>query len=289
MLLIHLIRVVAAVLRICGIRQGAGMAMKTVMADQTSTMQKIELADAHCHLDMFESNDAVSDALNFGVETMVTNGVDTMSNIKTLAIADGRHIFPALGIDPQHAVSMADDEIEFNLNMMRSNSGRIVSIGEVGLDYMISESPIQLARQHKVFEKMIGIALELGKPLSIHSRGAIGDVLDILKEKGVVMAHIHFFEGDEEQALRISDLGYMISVPPVRSGKRMKAIKVIRPDAIMAESDSPAASRTPRSVEDSIRIIADARGMDYEKAAALSTANTKRFFNIGSGIGIRKI
>ena len=103
--------------------------MKTVMVDHGITIQKTELADAHCHLDMLDSNDAILDAVNHGVATMVTNGVDTMSNIKTLAMADGRHVFAALGIDPQHAVSMPDDEVEFNLNMMRSNSSRIVAIG----------------------------------------------------------------------------------------------------------------------------------------------------------------
>ncbi len=263
--------------------------MKTVMVDHGITIQKTELADAHCHLDMLDSNDAILDAVNHGVATMVTNGVDTMSNIKTLAMADGRHVFAALGIDPQHAVSMPDDEVEFNLNMMRSNSSRIVAIGEVGLDYVISASPEQLAKQHKIFEKMIGIALELKKPMSVHSRGAIGDVLDILEEKEVKNAHIHFFEGDEEHAARIMELGYMISVPPPKSGKRSRALKIMNAASIMAESDAPAASRLPNSVEDSIRIIAEAKGVAYEEAAMFTTANTKRFFNIGNVIGIRKI
>lgn len=265
------------------------MAMKTVMADQTSTVQRVELADAHCHLDLFEGNGIAMEALGYGVNIIVTNGVDTMSNIKTLSISDGRHVFPALGIDPQHAVSMMDDEVEFNLNMIRSNSDRIVAIGEVGLDYVISESPAQLTRQHKIFEKMIDIALELGKPLSIHSRSAIGDVLDILEEKGVKSAHLHFFEGDEEHAARINELGYMVSVPPQKSAKRSRALKIIDLSSIMAESDSPAAGSSPKSVEESIRIIADIKGMGYDEAAALTTANTKRFFKIGGTIGIRKI
>lgn len=265
------------------------MAMKTVMMDQASTMQKTELADAHCHLDMLGSDEVVAESLGYGVNIMVTNGVDTMSNVKTLSIADGRHVFPALGIDPQHAVSMLDDEVKFNLDMIRSNRDRIVAIGEVGLDYVISESPAQLAMQHKVFESMIDIALELGKPISVHSRRAIGDVLDILEEKGVKKAHVHFFEGDEEHAARVMELGYMVSVPPQKSAKRSRVLKLVNPSNIMAESDSPAAGSSPKSVEESVKIIADSKGMSYDEAAAITTANTKRFFNIGSVIGIRKI
>lgn len=249
----------------------------------------VELADAHCHLSILDDHAIIKDAIDYGVSTIITNGVDTPSNIKTLEIADNTNVFPALGIDPEHALAIEESsfekEIEFNINLIKQNISRIVAVGEIGLDYWIGGGPRNIGRQKKVFGRFVDLGIELGLPVSVHSRSALKDVLGTLKEKGPTAVHLHFFEGGIEEAKIALKLGYMISVPPIESSKRKRVIAMMPLENMMAESDAPVVGQTPKSVEKSVRYIANIKGMPYEDVASILTENTKRFFGTGAKAG----
>lgn len=251
--------------------------------------QTVELADAHCHLDLLRDIGRIRAAVSYGVLTMITNGVSVSTSKKTLELADGKNVFAAIGIDPEHALKIDDDGLDDALGeiieMMRHNRERIVSIGEIGLDYTKARSFEQMAKQRTVFERQLHAATELDLPVSVHSRDSIQDVMDVLEQKGMKKVHLHFFEGNAQQAKIAERRGYMISIPPIESTKRMHVIKEISIDRIMAESDAPAVGETPIFVEKSVRMVAAAKGLDYEKTAAILSANTKRFFSIHKKLG----
>lgn len=260
------------------------MDTKQMTKNQTvETIQKqvTEMADAHCHLDLIDDPQIIKAAIAYGVKTIITDGVDTKSNARSLELADGKNIFPMLGIDPQHS-NIKDDEIEFNIGMIKQNQGKITGIGEIGLDYGKVAEFAPIERQKLVFGRFLDLAKELKLPVSIHSREALSDVLQILDEKEMEMVHIHFFEGSVQQAKEVEKKGYMISVPPLHSVKRGKVIKEIAIDNIMAESDSPGVSGSPREIERSIQMVAEAKRIDFKRAADLLTQNTKRFFRINT-------
>ena len=81
---------------------------RTVEVD-IATRQKTEMADAHCHLDLVKDPEIIRRSISFGVETMITNGINFSTSRKALALADGRHIFAACGVDPETA-SKLDEE-----------------------------------------------------------------------------------------------------------------------------------------------------------------------------------
>ncbi|MGI0100778.1 MAG: TatD family hydrolase [Candidatus Micrarchaeaceae archaeon] len=241
--------------------------------------QKTESADAHCHLDLISDSKTIKDAIMDGVHTIVTNGVDTKSNMRSLELVDNRNIFAMLGVDPEHA-GMSDEELEFNINTIRQNCGKIVGIGEIGLDYGIVKDTVLVERQKHVFEKFIELAEELRLPVSIHSRDALDDVIHIIEKSGLDSVHIHFFEGNVQQAKEVERLGYMISIPPLHSGKRSKVIKEIAIDNIMAESDAPVVGASPKDIDISIGMVAEIKKLEFAKAADLLNRNSKRFFRI---------
>ncbi len=257
------------------------MKTKQVVKDTLLDRQVIEMADAHCHLDLIKERGIINEAIADGVITIVTNGVDTKSNIRGMELADNRHIFALLGIDPEHA-NVTDEELEFNIRMIKQNVGRISGIGEIGLDYGRVKDVVPIDKQKRVFERFLDLARQLRLPVSIHSRNSIEDVLQILSDKGIEMAHIHFFEGNVQQAKELERKGYMISVPPIQSGKRSKVIKEIAIDNIMAESDAPAVGASPKDVSKSIGIVAESKKIEFEKAANLLAQNTRRFFRINN-------
>lgn len=54
-------------------------------------------------------------------------------------------------------------------------------MGEMGLDYHYDNSPREIQRE--VLKKQLAVAIGMNKPLTIHTREADGDILQILKEK----------------------------------------------------------------------------------------------------------
>jgi len=255
--------------------------MATMQLEKEALLDKqiTEMADAHCHIDLIEDRGVIDEAVRFGVRTMLTNGVDTKSNMKSLELADNRHVFALLGIDPEHA-NVTKEELDFNINLARKHANKIVGIGEIGLDYGIVKERVPVQKQKEVFGAFLDLAKELKLPVSVHSRDAMGEVLQMLDERKVEMAHIHFFEGNVQQAKEAEKKGYMISVPPLQSSKRGKVIKEIAIDNIMAESDAPAVGATPKDVYKSIGMISEIKKLEFKKTADLLTANTKRFFRI---------
>ncbi|MGC8669766.1 MAG: TatD family hydrolase [Candidatus Micrarchaeia archaeon] len=238
------------------------------------------MADSHCHLDLLDEKD-IKEAIINGVQVIITDGVDTRSNMETLKIADNINIFAAIGVDPEHS-ALSEEELNFNIGLLKSNLNKVVAVGEIGLDRKIAIDQKQYDQQKKVFEKMLDAALDLNLPVSIHARDSIGDVLKILSEKNVKKAHLHFFDGNLEQAKLAEKFGYMISIPPFKSSKRSMIIKDIAIDNIMAESDAPAAGKNPIDVKRAIEFIASVKGIQFEKAADILLANTKEFFGINT-------
>ncbi|MCL4389061.1 MAG: TatD family hydrolase [Candidatus Marsarchaeota archaeon] len=244
-----------------------------------------ELADAHCHLDIIHDAGLIRKAIERGVISMVTNGVDIKSNMKALELADNKNIFAALGMDPEHIVGVPEHEldriVEFNLDLARQNRNRIIGIGEIGLDYKNEEWRQMASRQKLVFVRFIKLAAELDLPISVHARSALKDVFQVLEEEHAEKVHLHYFEGDEKDAELAVKRGYMISVPPIESSKRRRMIASTPIENLMAESDAPVVGNSPMAVEQSVRLVAEAKSIDFEGAAAALTNNTKGFFGFG--------
>ncbi len=258
-----------------------------VAKDNMLYKQKVEMADAHCHPDML-TDELLNQLAEIGVSTMVVNGVDTASNINVLGLFGKKGVYPALGMHPESAMKITAKELDYNIELIRINRKNIFGIGEIGLDYTFAKDKEQKDKQSEVFVTMIELAKELDLPVSVHAREAIKDVISTLDKTGIKKAHIHFFEGDVDDAKAITERGFMISVPPLQSSKRSRAIASMPINNIMVESDSPTAGMKPSDIEKAIMIVAKAKGMEFSETAKILTENTKRFFNIGMTNLIRR-
>ncbi len=264
------------------------MPTRQIPKEQDRVLTRNELADSHCHLDIFTDLSAVRESIGRGVLTIITDGVDMRSNARALEIADNVNIFPALGVDPEHVPGMQDRELDFNVDMIRQNSRRIVAIGEIGLDFMLAKSEKERDMQRVVFGRMLDLANELDLPVSVHARDSMDAVIPILRRKRVKRVHLHFFSGSGSHVDEVVKLGYMISIPPVPSAARRVAIERVPLQQIMAETDCPIVGKTPYDVERSVRIIAETKGIKYEEACKAIVENTKRFFAIEGKVNKRK-
>ena len=173
-----------------------------------------------------------------------------------------------------------------------NKGGKVVAIGEIGLDYHYDHSPREI--QQEVFRKQLAYAKEVDLPVVIHSREAEKDTLDILRQSGVKEGVFHCFSGDREMAEQALAMGFHISIAgPVtfRKATGLHEIARIIPDtALLIETDAPYLTPEPfrgKRNEPSYLVhtaaaIAALRGVTLEDIARITTLNAKRLFRIGT-------
>lgn len=241
--------------------------------------ETIELSDAHCHLNLFENPEfAVHEAAAGGVRVILATGGSGIDNAQVAELAKKDIVFGVIGVSPDFAESEAYS-IDELVKIVKSN-GKIIGIGEIGLDFKIAKDEKAVEIQKSAFERQILIANELGLPVVIHSRGSLREVLEMLDRHKVKRAMFHFFEGDENDARELVKRGYLMSVPPVENSKRKRAIKEIDLHNIVVETDSPVVGKTPLDVKRSLEMIAKIRGMQVGELARITTENLREFFYI---------
>ena len=83
----------------------------------------------------------------------------------------------SIGLHPSELKEYEANTIE--LFRKWASDSRVVSVGEIGLDYHWHTDNIE--EQKRVFIDQIHLANEVKKPVMIHSRDAMRDTIDILK------------------------------------------------------------------------------------------------------------
>ncbi|MEM3841372.1 MAG: TatD family hydrolase, partial [Candidatus Micrarchaeaceae archaeon] len=168
------------------------------------TDQKDAVADAHTHLDLLTDPSLIKKSIELGVTTIITCGTNIETSLKALSIADGAFIFPEVGLDPQNAI-FSHSEIDKMCGIAEKNKDIIVGIGEIGLDYKYAISKEDRKLQLDTFMQMVDLAIRLRKPITVHSRDSMADVLDALRSSGAKKVQLHYFEGNERDARNAAD------------------------------------------------------------------------------------
>ena len=208
------------------------------------------LVDTHAHLEMLGDGapGAVERASEAGVGAIVSMSTDPDSAVRTLALAERfEPVYAAVGVHPHSASVFGEGTVE-NLANLASN-GKVVAIGETGLDYHYMKS--ERGRQIESFEALAGLAGRLGLPVVVHVRESADDVESVLKAKagGDRPGVIHCFADTYETAKRFLDLGFFISFSGILTFKNAPQVretaKQIPSDRILIETDSPYLAPVP--------------------------------------------
>ena len=200
-------------------------------------------------------------------------------------------MYACIGYHPEIANDIVDNDLDILENMIKSNN-KIIAIGEIGLDYHWDDSNKE--KQKELFRKQLSLAERLNLPVIIHTRDAINDTYEILKEykvKGI----IHCFSGSLEMAKKFIGLGYLLGIGGVVTFKNSKLYQVIENidlKNIVFETDSPYISPEPfrgkTNCSSNIPIIAEKvseiKEIPLEKTAEITTKNAINFFDLDSKI-----
>ena len=259
----------------------------------------VTLVDSHCHIDMPEFDHdrvaVVERAREAGVsEMLIVGGFDEgLGHRRALAVGQELGLPVSAGIHP-HEARIATEVLLDELRGL-GRDGRIVAVGEVGLDFHYDHSPREI--QLDVFRLQVRLAREVGLPLIVHTREADLETALVLEEEGAreIGGVIHCFTGSAELARRALDLGFFISFSGIvtfpRSDGIQEVARTMPIDRLLIETDAPFLAPPPHRgkrnepafVLEVARKVAALRGAALHDIGEASRRNFHRLFGRRTG------
>lgn len=213
------------------------------------------MIDFHCHLDLYPDPEGeVREAEKARIYVLSVTTTPT-AWVRTARLAKGHpRIRTALGLHPQ----LAHDR-HHELGLLEELLPRTRYVGEIGLD----GSPSFRGHadiQREVFGAVINASARMGgRILTVHSRRAVDDVLDVLArcpKAGVAI--LHWFSGTPAQLRRAVEMGCWFSVGPamLRGDKGRQLAAAMPRSRLLTETDGPFATQGSRPLKPSDSWIA---------------------------------
>lgn len=259
----------------------------------------MEFFDSHSHLNDEKFDEDRFDLINRfkkeNITKFITCGYDLEGSKKAIDISQKCDFtYATAGISPND-IPQNKEELWKNIEEIKQllANKKVVAVGEIGLDYYWNKDNKEI--QLQAFKKQIEIANERDLPIVIHTREAVMDTLQILKDNPVKNKGVfHCCPLNRELVKEALKLGFYISFSGVITFKNAKnadeIINMVPLDRILIETDSPYLSpepvrgtrNTPINVKFVAAKIANVKNMPIEAVAKATYENTCRLFKINS-------
>ena len=283
------------------------------------------LTDTHCHLDFnkFDNDrdEVIQRAVEAGVTRILNPGLELESSLAAIELAESHpNLYAAIGFHPTDLDKWNESSIENLRDLIlphpppspKRRGGKIVAIGEIGLDYYWIKESNKRAQQREVLKQQLKLAQEANKPAVIHMREendawfgqASLDLLEILGEwhkelraENHPLAEkpgvLHSYNGNLETAQRAIELNFYIGITgPVtykNAEEKRKIIRQLPLERLLIETDSPFLTPVPhrgkRNEPAFVAYIADKIAeihmTNREQVAEITTVNAARLFGWG--------
>jgi TatD DNase family protein len=251
-------------------------------------MMSMEIIDTHCHLDVaqfdVDRKAVLARARAGGVTGIVVPGVEAQGwdGLWQLCAAESG-LFPALGLHPVYLEQHGKSDLEALESQLASR--RPVAIGEIGLDYFVSD--LDRTRQQSLFEAQLAIARDAGLPVILHVRKAHDQVLAALRRTRVPGGIAHAFNGSLQQAQHYIDLGFKLGFGGMLTYERSTRLRTLARglplEALVLETDAPdlvvaqhrGERNSPEYLPYCLAALAEVRGEPVERLAQQTSANAR--------------
>lgn len=254
------------------------------------------MIDTHCHLDSKDFTEdlekVINDAFAQGVSGMIIPATEpsNFTRVEEISLAH-KNVFFALGVHPHNAHEYNKD-VEQNIeSKVEQFNGKLVAIGEIGLDYYYNFAPRNV--QIDSFRKQLKLAKKLNLPAIVHNRDSNEDLLKIIEEEqdGNLKLVLHCFSENDDFLWKVLDLGCYVSFTGNITFKKNLmegTIKSVPNNRFFLETDSPFMTpvpfrgkrNEPKFIEIITNKIAEIKSMKVNEVIEMTTRNAKHFFNL---------
>ena len=239
------------------------------------------MVDTHCHITS-EYYDNINEVINKMKDNIIIVSGTNKDDIKeVIELCKYKNVYGTIGIYPTEGLDLKI--IEDNIN-----NKKIVGIGEIGLDYHLEHNKEE---QINKFIKQLDLARKYNKCVVIHTRDAIQDTYDILKNYKDLKKVIHCYSGSLEMAKEFIKINCRLGIGGVLTFKNSKlkdVVKEIDLKYILLETDSPfltpepyrGTKNEPYNVIYVAKKIAEIKGISLEEVLNITTNNAKEQFDL---------
>jgi len=204
----------------------------------------VYLIDSHVHIDSVSLKPDLPDVLsrarqaNIIAQVIPATQRKNWDSIHSLC-AQHQDLYPCYGLHPCFMEHHETDHI----NQLAYWLGRHapVAVGECGLDY--AQDNVNKTDQQGYFAAQLTLAREFKLPVIIHAYKAVEDVIQMIRSSGHNHGVVHSFNGSQQQAYRLIDLGFKLSfggaVTYERATRLRALIQQLPLDSFLLETDAP--------------------------------------------------
>jgi TatD DNase family protein len=243
----------------------------------------------HIYLPAFDDKEAMMQrARDANVEVAIMPAIDSTTHKAMIEVESTyENCYSMIGLHPCSVNQGYKQELDVVKEYLERR--KFIAIGEIGLDFYWDKTFVE--EQYEAFHQQIEIALQQHLPIVIHSRNAIDECIEVAKQHPSIRGVFHCFSGNEEQAKKIIDLGFMLGIGGVVTFKNAgldKVIEKIGLSYVILETDAPYLAPVPyrgkRNEPAYIKLIAEKLSAlcnkPLEQIGELTTENARKLFNL---------
>ena len=249
------------------------------------------LIDTHCHIsdEDYENKEEIIKHMEDNIMIVSTASPKDIKEVIELCKTH-KNIYGTIGIHPEFADTYTEQDLKKVEKYL--NHPKIVGIGEIGLDYHYTKENKE--KQKQLFIKQINLANKYHKTIVIHSRDAIEDTYNIVKQykHKDTKCNMHCFSGSLEMAEKFVKLGVTLGIGGVLTFKNEKKLKEIVSSLdihnFVLETDSPYLTPEPfrghKNEPVNIKYVAakisQLTGIEYAKTLEITTQTACHQFDL---------
>lgn len=254
----------------------------------------MKIFDTHAHYDdeAFDSDrdELLKRLLSTDIDTIVNVGASLSGCRESVGLAKKYdNIYAAVGVHPDDYDKLNEEFLDWIKNTCMSEP-KVVAVGEIGLDYYYPEPSRDV--QLKWFQRQLELAVEVKKPVIIHSRDACADTINILKDGHAkdIGGIIHCYSYTKESVKAFYDMNFYFGIGGVltfkNARKLVEAAEVIPMERIVLETDCPYLAPVPNrgkrndssNIQYVVERLAGIRKMSCEEIIDITNKNARRLF-----------
>ncbi len=258
----------------------------------------MHLIDSHAHLTSESVWPHVDDVVKRAQEASVSPIINICTDLLTLErgmdlVERYPFIYNTASTTP-HDVAKEGESV-FPIVRQHALSGKLVAIGETGLDYHYMHSPRDV--QQDFLRRYLHLALESHLPVVIHCRDAFADLFEILDREYVVQGKhqqgvLHCFTGTTQEAEDVLKRGWYVSISGIATFKKSEQLReVVRLaplEQLLIETDTPYLAphsrrgqpNEPAYLVETAQLVATVKGVSLQTVAQATAANAAKLFHL---------
>lgn len=253
------------------------------------------LIDTHTHLYLSDFKEDIESIIkraeDAGINKFYLPAINRSTHHEMIALEEKypAKCFAMMGLHPCSVKENYKEELSIIEDWLSRR--KFAAIGEIGLDFYWDKTFSD--QQYEAFTHQINLALQYDLPIVIHTRNAMQETINVVKEfapkglKGI----FHCFSGSYESAKEIIKAGFYLGIGGVVTYKNAglaEVLEKIEPDHLVLETDSPYLTPVPfrgkRNESSYIKYVvarlAEIKNTTADEIAAITTANANKIFSV---------